>query len=112
MRGRASTEALAQRWAMQPPASEQQPGHSALARMATHRDGRPAGSRRTQTPRHCWVVGCPDVPGRQPGLLIGWDRSDSGTWRGHVVIGVPVDHGTAVMTLWVNGEYLRPAREG
>jgi hypothetical protein len=60
-----------------------------------------------QLPVHCWVVDCPSAPGRWPGVLLKWSRSSKG-WHGRVVFAVPQADGEAVLTMWVDVEYLRP----
>jgi hypothetical protein len=46
---------------------------------------RSAASRVDRPPagKHCWVVDAPGAPGRWPGLLIEWRRSETG-WEGRV----------------------------
>jgi len=58
-------------------------------------------------PRHCWVVDAPDVPGRWPGVLLGWKRDQDG-WLGRVILGAEGRHGMVSMTLWVRGEHMQP----
>ena len=65
--------------------------------------------------RHCWVQGLPDVPGRRPGLLIEWRRSeqDGGAvaWEGRVVYVVSEQPSFApvLVEAWVAAEHLAPA---
>jgi hypothetical protein len=77
-------------------------------RLALRRRPAPAPPPGADVPQHCWVVDCPEAPGRWPGLLLEWARDPRG-WRGHVVMGVPGEHGIAVLDLWVPARHLLPA---
>ena len=57
--------------------------------------------------RHCWVVDSPGHPGRWPGVLLEWRRSDRG-WDGLVVYVIPEPHGDGVRLVerWVDAEHL------
>ena len=89
------------------------------ARPPGHRDPQPsstppAASRaRQELPqgkrvRHCWVVDCPEAPGRWPGVLLGWEQDPRGGWLGRVMMAVEGSQGMVTMTLWVRAEQLRP----
>jgi hypothetical protein len=57
----------------------------------SRRSDRPSLAERSATSRlqhpvagkHCWVVDAPGAPGRWPGLLIEWRRTETG-WEGRV----------------------------
>jgi len=57
--------------------------------------------------RHCWVVDSPGHPGRWPGLLLEWRRSERG-WDGLVayVIPEPHDNGVRLVERWVGATHL------
>lgn len=57
--------------------------------------------------RHCWVVDCPEAPGRWPALLLEWTRDRDG-WRGKVVMLAEGDLGPVTLTLWVSANHLQP----
>ena len=61
-----------------------------------------------RAPRHCWVVNAPEVPGRWPGVLLGWEQDHKG-WLGRVILAAEGSEGMVTMTLWVRAEHLHPA---
>src|SRR3954451_22421525 len=69
--------------------------------------GRRRAGRGEPPGRHCWVVDCPEAPGRWPGLLLEWVRERDG-WRGKVVMIAEGDLGPVTLVLWVAGEHLQP----
>jgi len=82
----------------------------AARRRAARADPRPEPRSGVDVPQHCWVVDCPEAPGRWPGLLLEWAREPRG-WRGHVAVGVVRDDEVAVLDLWVAARHLTPVRE-
>ncbi len=52
-------------------------------------------------PRHCWVTGLPESPGRLAGLLAEWrqDRAGGG-WQGRVVYAVDDGAATVLVEAW------------
>jgi hypothetical protein len=61
-------------------------------------------------PRHCWVSGLPELPGRWPGLLVEWRRTpDTGRWAGRVVYGVVDASQSVLVEAWVPADHLEPA---
>jgi hypothetical protein len=65
--------------------------------------------RTTGGPRHCWVVGYQLAPGRWPGLLLQWRRTEHG-WSGLVAFVVTgTDDDPVFLQLWLPAEQLRPA---
>ena len=68
-----------------------------------------AGPPRVTGPRHCWVTGLPEAPGRWPGLLVEWRTEEAGQWFGRVVYAVD-DAGRGVLIeTWVPARHLQPA---
>lgn len=65
--------------------------------------GRPATHR-----RHCWVTGPAEEPGPWPGLVLHWDRADTG-WRAWVVYLVGDGQAQAAVQCWVERDRLTPA---
>jgi hypothetical protein len=59
----------------------------------------------------CWVIDCPEAPGRWPGILESWQRGPKG-WLGRVVLAAEGRHGWVSMTLWIEAQYLRPTDGG
>ncbi len=57
--------------------------------------------------RHCWVMDPPGWPGRWPGLLHRWYRSDDG-WRGEVTMAVVHEGQQIVVHAQVPAAMLRP----
>jgi hypothetical protein len=45
--------------------------------------------------RHCWVIDSPGHPGRWPGVLLEWRRTERG-WDGLVAYVIPEPHGDGV----------------
>jgi hypothetical protein len=66
-------------------------------------------SHHTFTPKHCWVVNPPGAPGRWPGLLLEWRRSDDG-WEGRVAYVPHLQNGHALVELWLPAQLLHAAR--
>ena len=58
-------------------------------------------------PCHVMVTDAPELPGERPGLLLAWDRRESG-WVGQVAVGAHGAQGAVVMVLWVEAARLRP----
>lgn len=60
-----------------------------------------------QRGRHCWVVDSPGHPGRWPGVLLEWRRSQNG-WDGLVAYVIPEPSGAGVRLVerWVDAGYL------
>lgn len=67
------------------------------------------GAHRQEWPtlKHVWVADAPEVPGRWPGILMGWARDDRG-WLGRVSLAAEGREGIVTMTLWVRAEHLVP----
>ena len=66
-----------------------------------------AASERGGSPRrHCWVTGPEEDPGPWPGLILDWQRADTG-WRAWVVYLIGPS-GDVVVQGWVVGEKLAP----
>lgn len=82
--------------------------------MSTKRDGLSLADRRdlvgvTGPPpaaRHCWVFGLPDAPGRWPGLLVEWRKTDR--WLARVVYAIDDGQQTILIEAWVAAEHLEP----
>lgn len=57
--------------------------------------------------RHCWVVDAPGHPGRWPGVLLEWRRTDRG-WRGLVAYVMPEPYGDGVRLVerWLPADHL------
>ena len=72
-------------------------GNPAAARAGTERDGA----------RHCWVVDSPGHPGRWPGVLLEWRRTERG-WDGLVAYVIPEPHGEGIRLVerWVGADHL------
>ena len=56
--------------------------------------------------RHCWVAGPEEDPGPWPGLILDWQRADTG-WRAWVVYLIGPS-GDVVVQGWVVGDKLAP----
>lgn len=62
--------------------------------------------------RHCWVVDSPGHPGRYPGLLAEWRRTDDG-WEGRVVYALDEpDRSCRLVERWVPGSCLYASDNG
>lgn len=65
-----------------------------------------------QEARHCWVIDAPGHPGRFPGLLVEWRRSEHDGWEGRVVYAIDEPGGAArLIERWLPAACLRPAAE-
>ena len=60
--------------------------------------------------RHCWVTGPDEEPGPWPGLVLQWDRTDSG-WRAWVVYLAGDDEEQVAVQCWVTRDRLSPVDE-
>jgi hypothetical protein len=56
--------------------------------------------------RHCWVLDPPGAPGRWPGLLVEWRRTDAG-WQGLVVFVAVLGDRPLQMQDWLDAARLR-----
>ncbi|HEY6798480.1 MAG TPA: hypothetical protein VI248_27700 [Kineosporiaceae bacterium] len=65
----------------------------------------------TGEPQHVWITDCPEIPGREAGVLLGWTMAPDGTWIGRVITTCEGVRGRITMTLWVEQQYLTPVRE-
>ena len=57
--------------------------------------------------KHCWVI---DRHGRLPGLLLEWQRTETG-FKGRVLRPVLDDQGWIVVEEWLPAELLEPTSE-
>ena len=57
--------------------------------------------------RHCWVIDPPGWPGRWPGLLHRWCRTDSG-WSGQVTMAVVHEGRQILVHAEIPAAWLRP----
>lgn len=56
---------------------------------------------------HCWVQDPPEAPGRWPALLLRWDRTPAGTWRGQVAYAFLRGTEVVLVEAWLDAVHLR-----
>lgn len=69
----------------------------------------PKSGRARGGPRHCWVEGVTEHPGRWPGLLVEWRPDDAGSgWHGRVAYVVRHGHAPVLVEAWLPARCLTP----
>jgi hypothetical protein len=64
----------------------------------------------SREPRHCWITDPPGHPGRWPGLVLQWARTDADRWAGRAVFAVEAGEHATLIEAWLDESHLSRAK--